>query len=125
MDNQSDAGDEDVGTMPIVRDSTFVRFVADKVVITDVGRDVEVGFLQFGPIHSSMKDEPEFEIYSSSPQLTEVARMRISYSSLVGFAMGFLRGGIIDGKLKPDAIESSFSEWILEAADAKGESTDE
>lgn len=99
----------------VVRDSTFHRFVADEALMTVLGRDLEVGFLQYGPIYETQTDHGEYEMTESKRVVTEVARMRIAYGDFLNMVMNFLHTGIADGKLKGEAVQKSISEWIVEA----------
>ncbi|WP_174279911.1 hypothetical protein [Sphingomonas bacterium] len=100
--------------LDVVRDATFVRFVADEAVIAPLGRAVEIAFLQYGPIFLSQTDHGEFETTDSKAVVTEVARMRMNYSNLVEMMMGFLQSGIADGRLKADMIQESIKNWAAD-----------
>jgi hypothetical protein len=91
----------------VVRDSTFVRFVADRLSVTEQGRDLEIACLQSGPLHTRIIDHGE-------PVATEVARMRLSYSTMVQLVMSFLRGGIQNDRIKGPAIVNQLNQWIEE-----------
>jgi len=108
-------------SVPVVRDTSFVRFVADKAIIAPLGRNVEVAFLQFGPMHRHISTiDEKFEGFESDFVHTEVARMRIGFQELVTFAMSFIRGGVVDGRLNGEAIRSTLDEWIAEASEQEG-----
>jgi hypothetical protein len=98
----------------VVRDSTFVRFVADRLSVTEQGRDLEIACLQSGPLHTRIIDHGEFEEFESEPVATEVARMRLSYSTMVQLVMSFLRGGIQNDRIKGPAIVNQLNQWIEE-----------
>lgn len=106
-------------TIEIVRDTTFSRFVADEALLTDLGRDLEVGFIQYGPVYTVQMDESDCEVTESRRVLTEVARMRMSYPAMVNFAMAFIRAGIESNKLKGDAILGSIQQWSDECEHAE------
>ena len=101
-------------TIQVVRDATFVRFVADEAIVAVVGRDLEIGFLQYGPMFTHQTDYDQFEKTESRNVVTEVARMRMSYADFLQMTMSFIRSGIVEGRLKADAIQHSFSEWANE-----------
>ena len=106
-------GDE---PMEIVRDTTFSRFVADDAIITNVGRDLEVGFVQFGPMYGMRTDHGEYEQVETKRVMTEVARMRISFPAMVNIMINFLQTGIEEGRLKGEAVSKSLEKWTAEAA---------
>lgn len=107
-------------TIEIVRDSTFTRFVADEAIVSSLGRDLEVSFIQYGPIHNIQTDHGDFESVESTSVLTEVARMRMAYGAMVTTVMQFLQGGIKDGRLKKEAIIRSINEWESPKGDEEG-----
>jgi hypothetical protein len=102
-------------TVRIVRDSTFHRFVADEALAALHGRDLEVGFVQYGPLFTSRTDFGDYEETKNEPAMTEVARMRMSYAAFMSFAMDTLREGILEGRVKGDAVRKSIDEWIEQA----------
>ncbi|HEX8483323.1 MAG TPA: hypothetical protein VF650_15605 [Allosphingosinicella sp.] len=112
-DRVSQSGDmESDDTVNIVRDSTFVRFVADRLVVADLGRDLEIACLQTGPIHSRIIDRGDMEEFDSQSVATEVARMRISYGVMVQTVMSFLHGAIQEDRIKGPAIVTQLDQWV-------------
>lgn len=88
----------------VTRDSTFSRAVADRAVILDLGRDVELAFLQTGPAIVEILDHGDSEEVSLDPKLTEVTRMRMPWYGAVDTAMHILRTGISKGSVNVDAV---------------------
>lgn len=117
MSDEGSTGSTEQSRIQVVRDSTFCRFVADEAVLTTIGRDLEVGFLQYGPVHISQTDFGEYETTNSKNVVTEVARMRTSYGAFLGMVMEFLQDGITTGKLKSEAIQGSVTQWAAEKAE--------
>ena len=105
----------------IVRDVSFTRFVADEAFFTSLGRDLEVGFIQYGPLYGVQTDHGDYEIVETKRVLTEVARMRISYPAMVNMMVNFLQSGIEEGRLKSDSIMKSLKTWMDNAENSKKE----
>jgi hypothetical protein len=87
-------GEEDNGfrRIEVVRDATFHRAVADTGLVVDLGRDMEISFLQSGPSITARKvrkdsDDNDEEGYELSPIITEVARVRINRPSALVMAL--------------------------------------
>jgi hypothetical protein len=98
----------------VVRDCTFHRFAADRIMVTDLGRDLEVSFMQIGPLFSQMEAQDDGEEFSSESVFTEVARMRIGYPNYVNSLFNFLRVGIQEDKLNAQGIINQITEWMTE-----------
>lgn len=88
----------------VTRDSTFSRVVADRAVILDLGRDVELAFLQMGPSIVEILDHGDSEEVNLDPKLTEVTRMRMPWYGAVDTAMHILRTGISKGSVNVEAV---------------------
>lgn len=112
----------EANVMKIVRDATFRRSVADRGLVLDLGRDLEVAFLQAGPNLVSVTDHDDSEGVALDPVLTETSRVRMPWPSAVDLAMNILREGVGKGAINVprvlDAIRS-FSE--VEAEDELGD----
>lgn len=102
----------------IVRDNTFTRAVVDKVVILDLGRDVELACVQIGPVLTSLQDMEIHEKVDMTPSLTEVARLRMSWPSAVSMAMHVIEQGITSDKLRGDAILKSITDLVVKSEEA-------
>jgi hypothetical protein len=113
----SPAGDRSID---VVRDVTFTRFYADEAVMAVVGRDLEVGFLQYGPIFTQQIDRGDQEETVSRNVVTEVARMRMDYPTFLRTTMEFIEQGIMEGRIKADAVLQSIAEWEAKAPSAQG-----
>lgn len=99
----------------IVRDSTFHRFVADRVIVTDLGSEIEVSFLQIGPEHIHVEINGDVEEFTSKPIFTEVARMRSDHSTFLNALMSYLKTGVDAGKFKGHEIAKNIQSWADEA----------
>ena len=110
----------------IVRDSTFSRAVADKAIVLDLGRDVEIACLEAVPELVNIRNKAQVEELETRPVLTEVVRLRLPWSSALSLAIELLGTGIskdmimVDGLL--DAIRSLREESL--SASNGNESTD-
>lgn len=102
----------------VVRDGTFCRAVVDQVVVIDLGRDMELACIQFGPELVSITDHGEHEKIDLSPVLTEVARLRLPLASSVALAMHILEKGIRADKIRGDNVVESISGWVAEMKDS-------
>ena len=95
--------------MEIVRDNTFSRAVADKTLVVDLGRDMEIVCLQAGPALVNVSNTAKGEEFDAVPVLTEVVRLRLPWNGAVNLAMSILQPAIskdmidIEGLIK--AIE--------------------
>jgi len=119
MDDQNGSDAAEGVRAPIVRDPTFVRFVADEIIFSDLGRDMEVSFLQYGPLYQYRVGMEDVNTFESDDAITEVARMRISFPSLVSLAMNLISYGVVNNRLKSEAVRASFDAWIEEALERR------
>jgi hypothetical protein len=104
----------------VARDPTFHRAVADKVLAIDLGRDVELAFLQAGPVVKRMIDWDEnSERAQIEPSLTEVARIRVPGPVALGAAVTILEALFSAGKIRIPAFMETMSTM---AAQHSGES---
>ena len=78
----------------IVRDNTFVRAVADKALVLDLGRDLEIACLQAGPALTTWSDTGEGIELGLNPALTEVVRLRMPLSNAFDLALHIIQIGI-------------------------------
>jgi hypothetical protein len=78
----------------VARDITFSRHSADIGLAIDLGRDIEISFLQFGPNVKarvvSGESESDAEGYEFGPGATEVARIRMAPPSILQMSFLFL-----------------------------------
>lgn len=89
----------------VVRDPTFHRAVADKVIVIDLGRDVEFAFLQAGPLVEKMIDWDETsEQAQLKPSMTEVARIRVPGPVSLAVAVNILETLFSAGRVKIPAF---------------------
>lgn len=102
--------ESEANVMKIVRDATFRRSVADRGLVLDLGRDMEIAFLQAGPNLVSVTDHEDSEGVALDPVLTETSRVRVPWPSAVDLAMNILREGVGKGSINVprvlDAIRS-------------------
>jgi hypothetical protein len=83
----------------IVRDATFVRAIADRAIVLNLGRDVELAYLQIGPTITSMEDHGDREQLNMNPSVTESVRLRMHWSTAIDSAMLILNEASEAGKL--------------------------
>lgn len=124
MTKQDDMTPVEQGSVRVVRDGTFVRFLADEAVITALGRDLDVGFLQYGPLFLSQTDLGDAERTDAENVVTEVARMRMAQPAFLAMVMNFLEAGIVSGLLKGEAVQRSVVQWVDMAAAAQAKKKD-
>ena len=103
----------------IVRDSSFARGVADRVIVIDLGRDLELACLQVGPVLTAFTEEEDAERYDGSPVYTEVVRLRLPWYGAVGMAMQILEQGIRTDKVHGHKIAESIAELVAEVEAAE------
>lgn len=99
----------------VVRDETFHRAVADKVIPIDLGRDIELSFLQVGPRLIGFSENAEFESFHGERVYSEVARIRVDVPTMVGLALQFIELGISRNKLHGEKIAETIAKWSEEA----------
>ena len=94
-----------VKQIDIVRDTTFVRVIADRVIVINVGnRNMELSCLQVGHVITSMEDHGTKELLNMSPVATEVVRIRMEWSAAIDAAMLILHDADREGKLNKDEL---------------------
>jgi len=119
--------DESTRRLKVVRDPTFHRSVADTGLVLDLGRDLEIAFIQFGAEvqhHISVGDEDdEQEGFEMAPGMTEVSRVRISRPSALTMAMMIIEALVEDGRLKEEgflkSVKAMFDRHREEVAEEK------
>ena len=103
----------------VTRDVTFHRAVADKVLAFDLGRDIELSFLQGGPIIKKMIDwDEDSEQAQLGGSLTEVARIRVSGPVALSIAVNLIDTLVGADKIKIPAFRETLSQ-IFEAHSAR------
>jgi hypothetical protein len=115
--------------LPIERDSTFSRAVADRVYVVDLGRDFELSCLQIGPALLAVEPEdlrPDQDKIAVDlrPMLTEVCRLRLSHPTAVALAMQILSTGISGGYVNREAIVASLQSEEIAGTEENGEVDD-
>lgn len=111
------AGDDE-SVISVLRDSSFFRAVADKAIVFDLGRDIELAFLQLGPMvlrHRRQIDEDSGqEGFDLENTVSEVCRIRTSPQCASTLAMLILNELAQANKLSKEkllsAIDDIFSE---------------
>lgn len=111
----SDDIDELKGSRAILRDVTFSRGIADRVVVIDLGRDLELACLQVGPVLTSFTDGADADRFDGDPVYTETMRLRLPWYCAVSTAMEILEQGIKTDKIHGDKIAESLAEWIADS----------
>lgn len=109
-------------TKPVVRDSGFVRLVADTVVVVDLGRDFELALIMVGnPISEITRHETDEALGFSSktrPEVAEVARVRMSPFTALNMSMNVIAKLIKSGQIDTEALGTSIEEMIRTAPEA-------
>ena len=107
----------------VTRDITFSRHAADVGLVIDLGRDVELAFLQFGPCVSARvakndEDGDAVEGYEFSPGTTEVARVRMAGASAIQLSLliidRLVESRKVDTEKLKETIYNMFSSHSIE-----------
>jgi len=99
----------------VVCDPTFRRAVADKVVALDLGKDVELAFLQAAPTIKRLIDvDDESEQVHVEGGLSEVARIRVAGPVALAIAVNIIETLVGAGKVKLPAFKQTLDR-IFEA----------
>jgi hypothetical protein len=95
-----------------VKDPTFHRAVADKAVAIDLGRDLELAFLQGGPNIVGVVDiDDAHEQIKLEGLFSEVARIRVSVPTGLALVMNLLEQLVRADKVKADAMAEAIRSW--------------
>lgn len=107
----------------VVRDSTFCRAVADKVVAIDLGKDVELAFLQGGPTVKRLIDfDEDTEQVQLEGGLSEVARIRVSGPVALSIAVNIIETLMSAGKVRTPALMETLSKIMGQRLTIESES---
>jgi hypothetical protein len=102
--------------LKVVKDPTFHRAVADKILAIDLGRDFELAFLQGGPSVTAIVDVDETQERADlDGVLTEVARIRAAPPVIMAMVVNVLEPMVRSGKIKTDAFINAIRSWEEEA----------
>jgi len=111
-DSETMAGPEEkIDELKVVRDRTFSRCVADRGIVLDLGRDMEIAFLQAGPNLVVLRDLGETEGLALDPVLTETSRVRFPWPSAMDLAMNIIREGISKGTVNVPLVIDSIKSY--------------
>lgn len=104
--------DEEIATLPIVRDPTFVRITADQTLVIDRGSEVEIAMLVQGPDPISFgnggkRDGKMHYRVQMSASYSEVARIRMDHEPAVGMAMNIVRQNLEAGRIDVAAFRAA------------------
>lgn len=110
------------GRMRVVRDVTFTRCVADRGIVLNLGRDLEIAFLQLGPNLVTLTDHGDTEGLAMDPVVTETARVRLPWPSGLDLAMNVIREGIEKGAVNVPLVIEAINSY---AADSEGEAVED
>lgn len=108
----------------VVRDSTFVRAVADDVAVLPLGRDIELACLHYGGQINALDETAEHYSVVGDDSITEVARIRLYFPQAVTLAMRILQYGVEANRVKRDAVVTSIQQWTADKVD-EAEGSDE
>lgn len=99
------------GAVDIKRDSTFVRFCADRMVVTGIGSDLQISFLQIGSMQNSANFGEKSIEFEPTIECVEVACMRVGFAPYFDACMNFIRHGIEQDRVKGDDLAKQISSW--------------
>ena len=103
----------------VVRDASFVKLYADRVIAQDLGRDVELCLIQFGqPLTHYVSSDTDISV-EVSDCVTEAGRVRIAWPTAVTLAMNIMSQGIDNGLVRGNKIIENLQERI-DAQQGKG-----
>lgn len=103
------------------RDATFHRAVADKVLSFDLGRDVEIAFLQGGPVIQKIIDVDEnSEQVQLTGSLTEVVRVRLSTPTALSLAVSLMTTLVESGRVKVPALREAILKILSDSDTSDG-----
>jgi hypothetical protein len=85
--------------IPVVRDSTFCRIYADYTLLVRSDKDIELVCLQAGAGLIGLLPSENGTALDFEDGLTEIARIRMGWSSAVELAMNILAQGIESGRI--------------------------
>lgn len=99
-------------TVVVEKDPTFARFVADKAVAIDLGREWEIAFLQVGPNITGITDvDVANEQINLSALVTEVSRVRMSGPASLSLVMNLLEQLARSDRIKVDRVVEEIRSW--------------
>ena len=99
----------------VTRDHTFQRTVADKVLAFDLGRDIEIAFLQGGPLLKKIVDLDETtEQAQLTGSLTETVRVRLAAPVALNLSITVLTTLVEAGKVKVPALREALLQILSE-----------
>ena len=101
--------EENSKNLEIKRDNTFVRIIADDCFVADMGRSLEIGLIQYGPIFKNYSEDGKHETVTNQSVLTEVARLRIDYSTAIKMFLKVIESGVKNDTLKIDGLLSAIN----------------
>lgn len=101
--------------VPVIRDATFHRAVADKAIVIDLGRDVELALLQGSPTVKKMIDlDEENEQAQLEGGFTEVVRLRLAAPVAFNIAVNILDTLVRAGKVKSAGLLDLVSRMVAD-----------
>ena len=107
----------------VTRDPAFQRAVADKILVFDLGRDVEVSFLQGGPLVQKLVDVDETtEQIQLTGSVTEMVRVRLSPSVALNMAINVISTLADAEKIKKAPLRDAILQMLTD--DDGGEDED-
>jgi len=101
--------EEKIENLEIKRDNTFVRIFADDCFVANMGKSLEIGLIQYGPIFKEYSEDGKHETITNQSVLTEVARLRIEYSTAMKMFLKVIENGIRSDTLNLDGLLSAIS----------------
>lgn len=111
--------------MPVVTDSNFVRAFADRTLVMPLGRDVDLAFMAFASRIDNIEgldDEGRTEVQVNlTPQLNELARVRLAPRVAVGLALDVMQHFIRLGGVNLEGVIETLREADSGRASNKAE----
>jgi hypothetical protein len=108
--------------LQVIKDQTFSRSAADKVIVVVLGRDLELSLLQFSPSITSIQDAGDSEELKMGGVWNEVHRARMDWGTAVTSAMHIIERGIYLDRVKPEAVLAAVQSLVDAKSSGKGDS---
>lgn len=103
----------------IVRDNTFNRFITDEMIYSKINNNIEISFMQYGPSYSKQITNNGVARIKSNNVLTEVARTRISSTTITTFILNFIKKEANSGNLNLERLIERIKNFHYEEKDGE------
>jgi hypothetical protein len=105
----------------VVRDTTFSRVVMDAGIVLPMPAEIEIACIQFGQTVKRLEQRDGKQGVALDTVATEVARLRMDYSTALTMVMNILRTGVDNDIYSAKGIISTLSKWVDGKKDGDGD----